>query len=666
MASRLSQLLQVGDSQNLTSGLNLQALLEGRNGNGRPQQPSYPPGTILDPYGIPFPTGSRYDNYPVPHVMTFSALIGQAWRKFWHGKHDEAIRHSRENAMAMRRDSSVQCLLRERRRAFVNLPWHIAVDNEKDPHEKALKDGLTKLVQMTPRFKTMLWYLSDACWFGRYGSQLRFTWKELDMPAANSGLSILLNPKVAVDPMRSPKARRRVLVVDRSDDDDGHIPVNGDKIGHDYSGEPYILVMAAQPGGQQLPPGLPLQWATLGRAIPLRGWLRKRFIMHKFQEGLEDADWYDAEQADTIGGVGIRSSIYFLDFIKKEWLSNISDWVERAGLGIRVWYYQEGNAESKRKVGEAAKENMHRINILIPVSPEDRSGRQSQSVEWIEPTGTGPDLILRLIEYVEKWHERFIVGQSMSGGVKGEGHGGGMGGSHWAELAADTKSDITMSDANALAETITVDYLDTLKKYSYPEYLEIPAYFRFGEDHKEAAKKLDAAEKAWEMGASLKENEVVEAAGFTMPTMGDAVLKKAPDAAPGIPGAPGSAPPGQDQEEGGDPTDETDDESKESKDAGESAEMPKQPFWMTAKYQSLTPEERRRNAVYALCAHAQETDLDPELYGLDLDSFLSRLKQINSSEARSLYQHLLSVLDRYSDLRQLIGTSTLATIRAYS
>ena len=40
--------------------------------------------------------------------------------------------------------------------------------------------------------------------------------------------------------------------------------------------------------------------------------------------------------AEGVHGVGIRTFVYFLDWLKKEWVSNISDFMERAGLGVVV------------------------------------------------------------------------------------------------------------------------------------------------------------------------------------------------------------------------------------------------------------------------------------------------------------------------------------------
>lgn len=800
----------------------------GNNGTflPQPQQNVWPRGTILDQWGQPLnPTSGKYDDYPVPKVMQFSSLLGSAWRKYWHEKHDVALRHSREDAMAMTQDHSITCLLHERARAVAMKQWHISVPNEKDPHQKTLKDGLTQLVKQTPKLRQMLFYLAKGgAWHGRYGSQLRLTTKEIDLPAAPSKLFTFLNPQfgsTGASPIgQGPTARRQCVVIERSADDPGHVPVNGDKIGHSYHGEPYVLVMGAQ--DDQLPKGLPREWATIGKAQPLRGWIRERFIIHRWMEGIQDADFWHPMEADQVHGVGIRHFIYFLDYLKREWLSNLTDWVERAGIGVRLWYFNASSSESKERIERAAKDNIHRTNILIPRYTDSKSGTPAEGMEWVDVGGTGAEIVIRLIEYVDGWHERFIIGQSMSGGVGrgsgGSGHGSGMGGSNWADMAADTKNDVIESDAASLAETITSDYLDMLKKYAYPEYREIPAQFEFGAEGVDSDRQIDAAGKAWEMGAGLKEQEVIESAGYTVPQPGDKILRKAePTSAPGPLGLPG-----QDRGRGGDPgsgtgrppgqqpiadqpteelaveqyqqdlfdrieraaqqvnTDATPAQQESgtfrkghvtvqglgitiecprgstrtgvSRDGTEWSREMKAHYGYAKKtigadgehvdvylgpdpdselvfvidqvkpdgaldehkamigftnakaarqaylahypagwtglgsMQSMTMDQFKdwlaelkeeqtkakpdpqeyQLAVESFAAHAQEYGISPEMYALDLDQFIDRLRQVNLPEAQQLYQHLLFVLQRFPDLRRDVSLRNLAWMSSHA
>lgn len=485
----------------------------------------YPRGTILSPSGEPFPR--RFDDYPIPHVMTFSGLVNTAWRVHMHGGHSWALQHNRQSAMAMRKDETLMTLLGERARWAMVRPWHISVPNDKDPREKYLKDGLQKAVEMIPYFRKLVYGLErDGSWYGRQGAQLRYRWQEISLPPPQGGKVVQVMADSAPT-TRRPDERRRVLTTAHTANDDGFMFVNGDKIGHSFANEPYVLVNAA---ATDLPPGLPLWWSTLGRAVPLRGWERERFIRHRFVEGCMDADYFEPQAADQVNGIGLRDMCYFWDFIRKEFVASLMDGIETFGIGgMRVFTYDQANDASFKAVSALAHANPHRTAILIPMELANRGGAVPPVFEIHESHFAGAELVKYLLGYVDRAHERLFIGQSMSGGVgRGEGssHGAGMGGSNWAEMAMETKTDVEESDAVGLAETLTYDLVRIIQKYSFPEYTEIPAEFKWGKEEKKPDVKLDAAEKLFNMGYEVKAEEAGDAGGFSMAQPGDVVLSK--------------------------------------------------------------------------------------------------------------------------------------------
>src|ERR1041385_730234 len=82
--------------------------------------------------------------FALPTVLTNSALFQGSYSTFLHEKYDEALKHSRENALAMRRDAWLLSLLRERIDGTLSLNWEIEVENPKDRRQKEVADGLTK------------------------------------------------------------------------------------------------------------------------------------------------------------------------------------------------------------------------------------------------------------------------------------------------------------------------------------------------------------------------------------------------------------------------------------------------------------------------------------------------------------------------------------------
>jgi phage gp29-like protein len=481
---------------------------------------------VLSPNGTPFPR--RFDDYPIPYVTTFSGLTNTAWRMLMHNRQNWAMTNfGRDFAINMRHDEQLMTFHNERRRWVKKRPWHIAVPNDKDPREKYLKDGLETVIKMTPFLRDMMFCLLDGNWFGRQGIQTRMAWDEIAIPKPKGGKVVQsMSPKAPVNNGTSEKVKV-LRVLGRGSDDPGWMQWQGDKIGHSYDNTPYVLVNGASQ--DQLPPGLPQWWSTLGKAVPLVDWERERCIIYRFSEGMMDPDFFQPDQADARNGIGLRDMSCFLQWMKMEWLSNVSDWVESIGMGIRIWRYKSGNAESKKRADTAAKANMHRYNLLVPVEQDDRGGPDTQGLELIEPTGSGVSVVRDLIDYVDRTHERFYLGQSQSGGMgrgggKSGGHSGGLGGAGFEEMAEETKSDIETSDAYTLGEVMTHDFVRVLVKYGFPDYADIPARWEWGEDKQDPKPRLEAMAIAHGMGATLIESEVVEAAGCTVPTTGDKVL----------------------------------------------------------------------------------------------------------------------------------------------
>jgi DNA topoisomerase IB len=471
------------------------------SGNGASQ--------ILDPAGRPYQR-ERYDEFAIPHVMTGQWIYKSGWQTYWH-RWDEAVKKNREDALAMRRDAWLMALLQERRLAVASLKWHIEVDNEKDPHEKALKDGLTKILKTTPRLQSLFYYLDDAIWYGRYGSQLHYGWRNMDLPAPAPGPSIPGQPAVKT----AQNQKRRALCIQRGLGHPGHIPVNGDKIGHKLDHTPYVLVHGSEDDQLSKPP-TPI-WTTEAKAMPLEGWLRDRFILHCHE--FTDADFLEAEMAEGVHGVGIRTFVYFLDWLKKEWLSNISDFMERAGLGVRLWYYQGGNDDARAKIEQVAKDNIRRVNILIPRYPGDR-GQAQDTMEWRDVPTAGAEFLLEMIKWIEEGIERFIIGQTLSSNTEGS----GLGGTGVASMHAETKHRIIAFDANNLADTLTQDWVRVVQYWTYPEYREIPARFVFDVDNPDAEKVLNAVKTFIDIGGEVPEDAVRGLIGVPAPAEGDKVL----------------------------------------------------------------------------------------------------------------------------------------------
>lgn len=498
---------------------------------------------ILDAHGNPYGQGDAANSpYALPHVYTFTSIISTAWHAYYQSRYDEAMRAGREQARAMFNDAYLRALLRERMDAVASLKWHLEIDDIRDKTLVAVKDGLTQIIKTTPRLQDLIHYLLWAIWYGRYGSQVTYQWKDLNLPSVkdrNSAPNPMTGEKPAVR-----REKRKALTINN------HEPVNGDKIGHQHDGTPFVLVHATYVPGS-LPAGTRFAssedmpgnkfnrqgertesiWTDVGKAMLLKGTWRSRFILHRHEP--IDADYFDAESAEAIHGVGIRSVIYWWWWLKLEWISNVADWCERTGLGIRLWYYQGGNDRSRKEIAQAAKEQSDKVNILIP-----RYGdRHSEGVEYVDTASAGADLLLRLVEYVDKIIERYIIGQTLSSGTEGS----GLGGTGVSDLHASTKEKIISLDANRLAESLTEDMVKVLLRHTYKDFGDLPIRWVFETDQPNVQEKMGAIQAYISMGGEVIDDEVRALVGLSVPEEGDKILKRPEMMGPGAEG--GGAPP---------------------------------------------------------------------------------------------------------------------------
>lgn len=437
----------------------------------------------------------EYGEFAVPHVVTFSSLLGRAWRTYRINRADEAMKHGREEALAMKRDAYLQGLLQERKLAVANRPWRIEVDNERDPRQKQVKEGITRVIKDTWRLNRLRYYLHEGIWYGRYGSQLVYEFADIPLP----------NPSGGGHPYKQRALRVKM-----------HQPVNGDKIDFKWDGTPLMLVHGSE--GTQLP-GTRTVITDKGRAVLLEGNLRQRFIVHSHEA--VDADFFDADSASAVWGIGIRSTLFWLNWLRQEWLANIADWCERTGLGLRLWYYQGGNDKSKTAVTEAARAQSDKTNILIPRFATG-GGQALEGVDYVDTASAGADLLLRLQQHVEEHIERYVIGQTLSSSSEGS----GLGGSGVSDFHADTKSNITKFDAGNETDTMTADLVPILVRHTY-DWCDFPVRYVVDVDDSNKKERMEAVEKAFSFGVDFREDDVRALTGLDAPQEGERTLRQA-------------------------------------------------------------------------------------------------------------------------------------------
>lgn len=465
-----------------------------------PYEAGFPlPEAPADPHIVP---GLGAD--ALPHYLTFSQITNWANRTYRWG-HDEALRASRTNALAIRRDPVIMDALRTRQIPLVQLSWHLECENDQDQRQAEGVAFCTKTIEETPRFQQLKMHLAEALWYGRYGVDLEYEWN-----------------------WRDGQKYMRIR---------GYKPINGDKILFKFSGAAGVLVHATYPG----------TWQTteMGRAHFFTPREREQIILHRHEP--EDSDFFEPELAGSLQGVGIRGRIYWLWYLRSQVTAFLMDYLERMGAGgLTVYYYEAGNLKSLQEVKTAAETQWRNNGLLFPRYRDGSTG--GPGIQVVDSSPAGAQLIQALVtDYYDRIIRGYIVGEGAED-AKGSGLGSGI-----SDYLEGEKGRRIKYDAVNLQETLTLDLVRPLQKYS--PYRDCPPFrFVFDIDKPNTAEIMGAAQAFYEMGGAVDEDHLRSIVGLEKPQQGHSILSKMGNMQPaavgmvpeGVPmeGTPGPQPPG--------------------------------------------------------------------------------------------------------------------------
>lgn len=442
------------------------------------------PPELFDGAGKPIPPAAL-TNDGLGHVYTFESLWN-ASNKSYSWRWDEAYKRSQKDACAMRRDCFLQGLLEERILPTSQMGWHIEPDDKKDPEQAREADYLTACVKAMPNFQRMTYcLLNEGVWAGRSGSMLQWDWQDVQS--------------------------ERSFIPTQSN------PVNGDKLQFTWDGIPEIMIYSSI-SNQLEAEGCEIRITDRWRvAVFSRPEWRDRLIIYKHI--CVDADFFESEMHGGVHGVGVRHFVYWADFIRKEVGSYLLDFMQRVGSGFNVYYYDPSNPQAQSEAITIAKTQGRNTWIVWPRSPGDKGA--TKGVDRIEPGTGNADVLRNMMEYHDDKVERYIVGQTMSGGSDNE---SGLGGSGRAKFAESTKNNLVKGDCNRVEEAYTRDLVRPIQKYNRPQS-KFRHRFVFDIETDDPKEKLAAVKSAWEIGVSFDEDEVRALTGMSKPSADAKILK---------------------------------------------------------------------------------------------------------------------------------------------
>lgn len=415
-----------------------------------------------------------YGKWTVPHVITFAGLVNQAIRAY-HWAFDEALRHSHENALAMRRDPVIRAALRARKIPVVQLAWKLEYDESNINSEKEQRllsryaSICEKAIRATPELYKMFYSLMDAIWYGKSAVQVQYQWKIIE--------------------------GRNVLTIKN------WFPINGDKIRYKWDGTVGITVYQSKEI-ESVPSDRYLVHFLSPRE-------REQFIIHNYE--YDDPDFLDITMAGSRYGVGIRNEIYWFWFLKSIVLSYLVSYLEKVGIGgITVFFYESGNQRSFEEVKRLVETQ---ANQHVMIFPRNRDGSQGgPGVMRIDTSGSAVGMFHSLVsEYFDAKILNLILGQTLTYSSDGATRAA-------AQVHENTFFRLIQFDALSLASALTRDLVRVIYRHSFPEVPEhLYPRFTFIIPPPNSDTMLNYAQILTSMGIAVDENQLRDITGLVAP-----------------------------------------------------------------------------------------------------------------------------------------------------
>ena len=428
------------------------------------------PGPLPEEFFAPL-----HGRWGVQQQMTLSSMINMTARAF-PATYDEAMRDSRENALAMRRDDIIRSAMHHLQIPISVADWQHKARDKKDQQQVELASLITDTYDEfpAPGFPEFVRMLSERAYWGRYGVHTKWGWDW------TTGTRRLLNTGIR--------------------------PLNGDKIVFTWAGDVGVLVNASEYKG-------PVVATDRGVAHFLTARERESIFISEFQP--EDPDFYEPMLGGALHGIGYRGLLYWIWWLRVNSVKMRTAWMRRASNGFLQCFYDANDDTAKEKAIQMIKDNS---NSDVWLWPRTRDKESAWGLEYTAPSLDGAKFWYEIESELNDRMRFMILGEELTTGVKATGMGEGT-----SDLHGQTADDRTKYHLMGIGQTIQ-QVTNMICKYVAPGVR--PPKSRPMVDKRNPEEFMAAAQFAVNLGLDVDEDDFREVLSFPEPQPGDGIISK--------------------------------------------------------------------------------------------------------------------------------------------
>jgi len=384
----------------------------------------------------------------------------------------------------MRADADIEGVLRSLLVTLGGLEWNVLADDENDARLVNIAQRIADITKAIPRRSDLFRSLHEAVWYGCSASNLVYE--------------------------RDPILGIRVKE---------WIPIASDTLAFDQYGNVAMRVGSAYINE---PSVTDLGFDSLVHLFDDNE--RRAIILHRVFTTAPN--FIDPNTSEAVyRGVGARDVCWYIWLLKQEVLQNAAAYAERYALGIRVGYYPAGNDAAKSEMLTVLQNLVNDNSVVLPrIGPNE----SMYDIDIKDANAGRAAIFMDMVNWLSGKLKEAILGQSLTSEAGSTGLGSGV-----ADLHADTLSRVIRYHADALAESLTTDYVRVLAiMLGASEQEARKLRFVFAPERPDPKDRLEAIEKFVAMGGRVSEREVRDLLGLSEPEDGEAVLGSTSASAP--------------------------------------------------------------------------------------------------------------------------------------